>query len=387
MGKIGGTLASVRPDDLLSFLISDFIKSNSFNDNLIDDVIVGCSNQAGEDNRNIARMSSLLAKLPFDIPATTINRLCGSSMDAAIYAISKIKSHLADCILVGGVESMSRSPLVIAKSSVGYARDYKMYDSTFGWRFPNKKMRELFPLLSMGETAEEVAKIYKIKREEQDLFALKSHEKAIKAWNSNQFDNEIIPVNIIDKKNNKTVINRDEGPRDDTNMEKLSKLKPVFKKEGTVTAGNASTMNDGAALLLIVSEDFLKKYNLNPIVEIVSGVVCGLHPSTMGMGPVKASKLLSKKQGINIDKFDVIELNEAFASQSLACIKELKLDPNKVNKNGGAIALGHPLGCSGARIICTLAHIMDKDKSLSNALATMCIGVGQGIAVSLKQIQ
>ncbi len=384
MGKIGGLLAPVRVDDLMAELFKDYASQINFDPKEIDDVVVGCANQAGEDNRNLARMSLLLAGLPIEVPGTTINRLCGSSLDAVIDACGRIQMGLADCILVGGAESMTRGPLVISKGSTPFGRDSKMYDTTFGWRFPNPKMEELFTLYGMGETAENVVERYHLSREEQDQFALASHQKACAAWDRGDFNDEVLPINVKLRKKEYTV-DRDEGPRADTSMEVLGKLRAVFRKGGTVTAGNASTMNDGAAMVTIVSEEFLKKYNLTPLAEITGFGVRGVHPDVMGLGPVEAVKMLCKRYLKKIEDFDLIELNEAFAAQALACMKDLNIDPEKVNQNGGAIAIGHPLGCSGARILTTLTHNLIKKKK-DQGLATMCIGVGQGIAVSIKRV-
>tara|TARA_R110002072_G_scaffold276051_1_gene437514 strand:- start:255227 stop:256423 length:1197 start_codon:yes stop_codon:yes gene_type:complete len=384
VGKIGGTLSLARPDDMLAELMKDYLKNISFDPALVDDVIAGCANQAGEDNRNIARMAALLAGLPYEVPATTMNRLCGSSLDATIDAAARIGSGFAECIFVGGTESMTRAPLVISKGSAPFGRDSKMYDSTFGWRFPNSKMKEMFPLYGMGETAENVAEKLKISREDQDLFALESHQKAIKAQDSGAFDDEILPITIKMRKS-ETSVTKDECPRKETSLDILAKLKPVFREGGSVTAGNSSPMNDGAAFVVVVSEDFLKKHNLTPILEITGMGVRGIHPDIMGLGPVEAIKNLESKFSIKRKDFDVIELNEAFSAQALGCIRELDLDPSKINMNGGAIAIGHPLGCSGARILTTLFHIMKNDSTKKNGLASMCIGVGQGIALSVSR--
>jgi len=386
IGKIGGQLAFVRVDDLLAAVLKDIKDHLTFDSSLVEDVIIGCANQAGEDNRNLARMSLLLAGFPFEVPGTTVNRLCGSSLDALIDGMAKIQSGIADCLIIGGAESMSRGPYVLSKAQTPYDRDQKMFDSTFGWRFQNPQMEKLFPLMGMGETAEEVARLYNISRLQQDEFALASHQKTIAAINRGDFASEIIPYTIATKKGS-VVIDKDECPRADTTLEVLSKLKAVFKKDGTVTAGNSSPMNDGAAGLLLVSETFMKTHKLNPIMEVSGAAVRGIHPNTMGLGPVEAVKVLMKKYNKKISDFDVIELNEAFAAQALGCIRGLDLDVSKVNLNGGAIALGHPLGGSGARIVTTLAHQMLKNKNLKEGLATMCIGVGQGIAVSFKNCQ
>lgn len=383
IGRLGGKLSHVRVDDMLAHLFKDFKNSFDFDMKEIDDVIAGCANQAGEDNRNLARMSALLAGLPFEVPGVTLNRLCASSLDSIIDGWSRIQSGMADCILVGGAESMTRAPLVVSKGSTPFGRDSQMFDTTFGWRFPNAKMKEMFPLYGMGETAEEVAEKLKISREDQDNFALNSHLKAIKAWENGSFDSEVVPVEVQLRKESFTV-SKDEGPRADTTIEKMAKLRTVFRKDGTVTAGNASSMNDGASCVAIVSEEFLKRHNLTPLVEITGAGVRGIHPNIMGLGPVESTKRLMDRFGKKISDFDVVELNEAFAAQSLGCIRELGLNEDIVNLNGGAISLGHPLGCSGARIVTTLSHIMNKDKNLKEGLASMCVGVGQGVSLSVR---
>lgn len=384
IGRIGGLLSPVRVDDMMALLLKDYADSINFDPKEIDDVIVGCANQAGEDNRNVARMASVLAGLPYEVPGVTLNRLCGSSLDAIISACGRISLGMADCLLVGGAESMTRAPLVISKGSTPFGRDSKMYDTTFGWRFPNPKMEAMFPLYSMGETAENVAEQYKISREEQDAFALGSHQKALQAMNSGAFNDEILPVHVSLRKKEYTV-EKDEGPRADTDLEKLAKLKPVFRKGGTVTAGNASSMNDGASLVVVVSEDFLKRHKLTPIAKITGMGIRGVHPDVMGLGPIEATKTLCQKYGFKAKDFDVVELNEAFAAQSLACMRDLEIPAEKVNLHGGAIALGHPLGCSGARIMTTLLGVMKTKESYKSGLATMCIGVGQGVAVSVEK--
>jgi len=383
MGKIAGALAAVRPDDLLAYLFKHFKDECQFDLNQIDDVIVGCSNQAGEDNRNIARMSLLLAGLPFEVPATTINRLCASSLDATLDAYARIKSGMADCILVGGVESMSRAPYVMSKPACAYDRNQKLYDSSFGWRFPNPKMQEIFPLYGMGETAEEISKEHTISRQEQDAFALASHQKAISAISAGHFKQEILPITFTQGKQTISV-DTDECPRQDTSLEQLAKLRAVFRKDGTVTAGNSSPMNDGASALCLVSETFLKKHNLSPLLRVMGGAARGLHPNIMGLGPVYSTQRLCQRYKLKVSDFDVVELNEAFAIQSLACLRELQIPEQKVNLWGGAIALGHPLGCSGARLVCTLSSIMQKNKKLKKGLASMCVGVGQGVSVAFE---
>jgi acetyl-CoA acyltransferase len=382
-GKIAGKIATVRVDDLLAIVLKNLKDDLTFDPKLIDDIIIGCANQAGEDNRNLARMSLILAEFPYEIPGTTVNRLCGSSLDALISGHARIQAGLADCLIIGGAESMTRGPYVLSKAKDGYDRDQKLYDTTFGWRFKNPKLEKIFPLISMGETAEEVAALLGISRSEQDQYAFFSHQKAASAQARGDFTDEIVPVSIQLKKDSYQFLN-DECVRADTSLEALAKLQTVFKKDGTVTAGNSSPMNDGASGLLLVSEEFLKFHKLTPIMEITGASVRGVHPNTMGLGPVAAVNLLCEKFNKKISDFDSIELNEAFAAQSLGCIKELQLDPQKVNLNGGAIALGHALGSSGTRIVTTLAHQMIKNKNIKEGLATMCIGVGQGIAVSFK---
>ncbi|MBT3982782.1 MAG: acetyl-CoA C-acyltransferase [Bacteriovoracaceae bacterium] len=387
IGRFKGALSSVRVDDLLAKLFVDVKNHSGINPDFIDDVIVGCANQAGEDNRNLARMSSLLAQFPMSVPGTTLNRLCGSSMDAAIYAVSKIAAGMGDCFVVGGAESMTRAPLVMSKAESNYSGTQKIYDTTLGWRFPNPAMEKMFPLFNMGETAEELVSKYGLSREEQDLFAFESHQKAVSAQENGRFDSEILPIDIPgQKKKPGYTFSKDESPRKETSLEKLAALKAVFRKDGTVTAGNSSSLNDGAAALVIVSESFLKKHQLNPLAKVTGVGVCGVHPNTMGIGPVMATRKLCERHGQKISDFDLIELNEAFAAQALSCIKELELDPAIVNLNGGAIALGHPLGCSGARIITTLVHQMKGNPKYKKGLATMCIGVGQGISFSVESL-
>jgi len=384
IGRLGGALAPVRVDDMMALLLRDYLDQINFDPREIDDLIVGCANQAGEDNRNVARMAGVLAGLPYEVPGVTVNRLCGSSLDAVIDACGRISTGLAECILVGGAESMTRAPLVVSKGSTPFGRDSQMFDTTFGWRFPNPKMKEMFPLYSMGETAENVSEKYKISREDQDHFALASHQKALAAMESGAFDDEILPVHVALRKSDYTV-SKDEGPRADTSLEKLAKLKPVFRKGGSVTAGNASSMNDGAAMVAVVSEEFLKRHNLTPIAQVTGMGVRGVHPDVMGLGPIEATKVLCKRFGHKTSDFDAVELNEAFAVQALACVKDLDIDPSKVNLHGGAIALGHPLGCSGARILTTLIGVMKRNSSMKKGLASMCIGVGQGVALSIEK--
>jgi acetyl-CoA acyltransferase len=385
IGKLNGKLASVRVDDLLAHVFTDIKNNINFDPTLIDDVIVGCANQAGEDNRNVGRMAVILSGLPLAVPGTTINRLCGSSLDAIIDGFGRIQAGVADCLIIGGAESMTRAPYVLSKAGDAFGRDQKMFDTTLGWRFQNPKMEKMFPLFTMGETAEEIANLYKISRVEQDQFAVNSHKKAVAAWDRGDFADEILPYTVELKKES-YVFSKDECPRADSTMEALAKLKPVFRKDGSVTAGNSSPMNDGASGLLMVSEEFMKKHNLTPMMEVTGAATRGVHPNTMGIGPVEAVKTLLQRYNKKISDFDAIELNEAFAAQSIGCIKGLELDPSKVNLNGGAIAIGHALGSSGTRIVTTLAHQMKKNKNIKEGLATMCIGVGQGIAVSFKNV-
>ena len=383
-GKIGGKLSPVRPDDLLATVLKDLVSKINFPLVEIDDVLIGCSNQAGEDNRNVGRMSSLLAGIPQSVPANTINRLCGSSLDAVLHAYSRISSGMDDCIIAGGVESMSRGPLVISKAGNAFDRQQKMYDSTFGWRFPNPKMEELFPLLGMGQTAENLVEKFNISREDQDNYALASHQKAELAYSKNLFSEQIVPIKVQLKKS-EYIVDKDECIRADSNLESLQKLRAVFKQGGSVTAGNSSPMNDGASSLLIVSEDFLKKHQLTPILRISGAAVAGLDPSYMGLGPVEATNKLLKKSNLTINDFDTFELNEAFAVQVLACTKELNISLDKVNPWGGAISIGHPLGASGARLMTHLFHQFKQDTHLKRGLASMCIGVGQGISISVEK--
>jgi acetyl-CoA acyltransferase len=381
IGAFGGQLSGVRVDDLLAHLLKDFKAKATFSLEEIDDVVVGCANQAGEDNRNLARMSALLAGFPMSVPGTTINRLCGSSLDALIDAHAKIQSGLMDCVVVGGAESMSRAPYVLSKAQNAFDRAQTLFDTALGWRFPNSLMEKMFPLFTMGETAEEVQKETAISREDQDTWAYRSHQRALAS--RAQHAEEIIPLTITQKKQMSTVFT-DEGPRSDTTLEKLAQLKPAFRAGGTVTAGNASSLNDGAAVLVVCSDAFLKRHGLKPFARVEMGAVAGLHPNVMGLGPIYAIEKLLKKTGKKISDYQRFELNEAFAVQVLATIKRLSLPEEQVNIHGGAIALGHPLGCSGARLAVTLMHQFKRERNCKRAIASMCIGVGQGIAVSFE---
>lgn len=383
VGRYGGALSTIRPDDLLARVIEAIIQRNQFDVNEIEDVIAGDANQAGEDNRNVARMSALLAGLPVSVAGNTVNRLCASGLQAIMDAAHAIMAGDGNIFLAGGVESMTRAPFVMAKAEGAFSRKAEVYDSTIGWRFPNKKLIEKYYPYSMGETAENVARQWNISRHEQDEFALDSQQKYFAALESGKWKDEIIPVEITPNKMEKVMFYDDEHPRK-TSMEKLSQLRPAFVKDGSVTAGNSSGINDGAAMLLLVNEHMLKKYNLQPMAKIVSMAVAGVDPSIMGIGPVAATQKALQRAGLTIDDLDIIELNEAFASQSIACIRDLHLDRSKVNVNGGSIAIGHPLGCSGARITTTLLHEM-KRRECKYGLSTMCVGVGQGAAMIVEK--
>jgi acetyl-CoA C-acetyltransferase len=378
IGKYGGKLSSIRPDDLLAHVIQSLLGRNAIDPNDIEDVIAGDANQAGEDNRNVARMAALLAGLPPHVAGNTVNRLCASGLQAIMDASRAIMCGEGMLYIAGGVESMTRAPFVMAKSDGAWGRKAEVFDTTIGWRFTNKALAEMYYPFSMGETAENVAKQWNITREEQDQFALKSQEKYFAALNENKWDDEIVAVEQMQDRLI-TWFSQDEHPRK-TSLEKLAALKPAFAKDGTVTAGNSSGINDGAAALLLASEEAVKLFNLEPLGKVVSMGVAGVDPAIMGIGPVPATRKALLRAGLTVENLDLIELNEAFASQSLACIKELNLSVDKVNVNGGAIALGHPLGCSGARISATLLHEM-KRKTLKYGLATMCVGVGQGAAI------
>ena len=379
VGRYGGSLSAVRPDDLLAHVIKELIKRNASVDiNAIEEVIAGAANQSGEDNRNVARMAALLAGLPVTVAGVTVNRLCASGLQAIMDASRGIMCGDGDLYIASGVESMSRAPFVMAKADSAFSRKHEVYDTTLGWRFINNILSHLYHPYSMGETAENVAKQWNISREAQDEFAFHSQEKYFDALSAGKWVNEIVPVEIMDKKE-KILFSNDEHPRQ-TSLDKLAQLKPAFSKTGSVTAGNSSGINDGAAAMLLAGEDAVKKYNLKPMARIVSMGVAGVDPAIMGIGPVPATKKALQRAGLTIKDIDLIEMNEAFASQSLACIHDLEIDTGKLNVNGGAIAIGHPLGCSGVRISTTLLHEMQRTKA-KYGLATMCIGVGQGAAV------
>lgn len=383
IGRHGGALAPVRPDDLAALTIEAVLERTGIDPATVDDVLFGCINQAGEDNRNVARMALLRAGLPVEVPGQTVNRLCGSGMQTVLSAYHAITAGEGDVFIAGGVESMSRAPYVMLKPEVGYARGHpEVADTVLGWRFPNPAFTSEWTI-GLGETAEVVAEEFGVTREAQDGFAAESQRRAAAAMESGRFADEIVPVRVPRRKQDDLVVDTDEHPRPGTTAEKLARLRPVFKKDGTVTAGNASGINDGAAALLVVSAERGTSLGLEPMARIVAGGVAGIEPHRMGMGPVPATRKALERAGWTVDDVALVELNEAFAAQALPCMDELGLDPERVNVNGGAIALGHPVGCSGARILVTLLHEMRK-RDAANGLATMCIGVGQGIATLLE---
>lgn len=385
VAKFGGALSTIRPDDLGAIVIKALIERNPTIDiNEIEDVIFGAANQAGEDNRNVARMSALLAGLPITVGGNTVNRLCASGLQSIADASRAIACGDGDIYIAGGTESMTRAPFVMAKAETAFSRVPEIYDTTIGWRFTNKALSNLYYPFSMGETAENVAEQWKISREEQDEFARASQQKYQAAHDANIFANEIVPVLVPQKKGDNIRFEKDEHPRL-SSMDELAKLKPAFKKDGSVTAGNSSGINDGAAALILASEDAVKKYNLKPLARLVSRGIAGVHPSIMGVGPIPATQKALKRAGLSINDIGLVELNEAFASQGLACMRDLNINPDIVNVNGGAIAIGHPLGASGARISTTLIHQMQK-QNIKYGLATMCIGVGQGVALIFEKV-
>ena len=387
IGNFGGTLKDIRTDDLAAIPIKELIKRNKIDAKNIDDIILGCANQAGEDNRNVARMAALLAGIPYNVPGETINRLCSSGMSSVIHAHRAILCGDGDIFISGGVENMTRGPWVISKASTPFGRDSKMFDSSFGWRFINPRLDSLYGTEGMGKTAENLAEKFNINRYDQDLFAYNSQMKAADANKKGRFKKEIVTVEIPQRKKDSIIFSQDEFIKPQTSIEILSKLKTVFKENGTVTAGNSSGLNDGAAAMLLASNKAVKKYDLKPLAKIISSAVVGVEPRIMGIGPVEASKKALKKANLSLNDMNIIELNEAFSAQALACIRELGLKDNdkRINPNGGAIALGHPLGASGTRIIQTAAlELQQKNKKY--ALITMCIGVGQGYATIIKRV-
>ncbi|MEA3319220.1 MAG: 3-oxoadipyl-CoA thiolase [Bacillota bacterium] len=388
IGRYKGALKAVRPDDLGAIVIKALLERNpNVPVNEIEEVVFGNANQAGEDNRNVARMSALLAGLPVEVAGTTINRLCGSGLDAVNYAARAIMVGEGDIFIAGGTESMTRAPFVMAKPEMDYPRgNMELMDTTIGWRFTNRKLEKMYGVDTMPQTAENVAKEFSVSREDQDVFAFESQQKAKKAMELGRFKEEVVPVTIVDRKGKKTIVDCDEHPRPDTTLEKLSTLKPIFGEGTTITAGNASGVNDGASALLLMSAEKAKELGLKPLAKYVTSATAGLTPSIMGIGPIYATRKALGRAGLSVGDIDLIELNEAFASQSLECMRQLELDPSRVNVNGGAIAFGHPLGASGARILTTLVHEMNK-RDVQYGLATMCVGVGQGIATIVERPQ
>ena len=388
IGRYGGALAPVRPDDLGALVLEALMERAGVPKDAVEDVYMGCANQAGEDNRNVARMSLLLAGFPVEVAGVTVNRLCGSGLDAVVQAARAIAVGEAEVAIGAGVESMSRAPWAVPKPETGYPRgSVPMYDTALGWRFVNPRMEALYGTESMGETAENLAEMYRIPREDQDRFALRSHQKAVRAIDEGRFAEEIVPVEVRTRKQTYTV-DTDEGPRRDTSLEKLARLRPAFREGGTVTAGNSSSLNDGAAALLLVSDAYARAHGLRPLARVRAAAVAGVPPRIMGIGPVPATKKALTRAGLTLDDLDLIELNEAFAAQALSVLREWGLDPEdeRLNPNGGAIALGHPLGCSGARILTTLLHEMRR-REAGLGLATMCIGGGQGIAMVVERVE
>lgn len=385
VGRYGGALKNVRSDDLAAHCIAEIVKRNHLDADAIEDVILGCTNQAGEDNRNVARMAALLAGLPYSVAGQTINRLCASALNAVNSAAQAIKTGEGEVFIAGGCESMTRAPFVFLKADAPFAREVKVFDSTIGWRFTNPKMTMPYAKEGMGDTAENVAQKYGLSRLEQDEFALASQQKWGAAQAAGRFSDEIVPVVIPQRKGDPTVVLQDEHPRPDTTLEQLAKLTPAFRKDGTVTAGNSSGINDGAAAVLMMEAETARRLGYKPLVRVVAAAVAGVDPSYMGLGPIPATRKALERAGLQIGDIDLIELNEAFAAQALPCIRELGIDPARVNVNGGSIAIGHPLGSTGARILATLVHEM-KRRGSRYGLVTMCIGVGQGIATIVERV-
>jgi 3-oxoadipyl-CoA thiolase len=384
IGRYGGALANARPDDLAAHVVRAAVERNDLPEDAIEEVYMGCTNQAGEDNRNVARMASLLAGLPVEVPGVTVNRLCASGLEAVSQGARQIMLGDGDLVLAGGVESMTRAPLAMSKPDRSFPRgDGRLYDTTIGWRFVNPRMAELYSTEGMGETAENVTERYGIARSDQDEFALASHQRAVAAAEAGRFDEEIVPVPVPQPKGGPVTVHADEQPRPDTSLEKLARLRPVFREGGTVTAGNSSGINDGAACVVLATKERAKELGREPLARVVSVGAAGVDPAYMGIGPVPASRKALARAGINGDDLDLVELNEAFAAQVLASMGELGLDRDKLNVNGGAIALGHPLGCSGARLLGTLIWELRR-RGGRYGLATMCIGVGQGLAMVVE---
>ncbi len=385
IGRYGGSLKDVRPDDLAALAIAEAVRRARIDADSIEDVILGCANQAGEDNRNVARMALLLAGLPIEVAGQTVNRLCGSGLQALNNAAQAIQTGAGDTFVAGGVESMTRAPFVLGKADSAFSRAMNLQDTTLGWRFVNPRLSAMYQPYSMGETAENVAERTKISREEQDAYALRSHQRAVAAQETGRFSKEIVPVPIPQKKGEAVLVALDEQPRRDTSLEKLAALKPAFRKEGSVTAGNSSGINDGAAALVLMARRRAQDLGLTPRARVVASAVAGVDPAYMGLGPIPATRKVLQRTGLSIRDIDLIELNEAFAVQVLQCARELEIDVGKLNVNGGAIALGHPLGCSGARLVVTLLHELER-RGGRYGLATMCIGVGQGIATIIERL-
>ncbi|MFF0829316.1 thiolase family protein [Brevibacillus sp. NPDC003359] len=386
IGRIGGALKDVRPDDLGALVIQKLLERNSIDPKTIDDVIMGCANQAGEDNRNVARMSLLLAGLPVEVPGVTVNRLCGSGLEAVNQSANAIKAGAGHVYIAGGTESMTRSPLVMMKPGTAFQRgNQQLVDTTLGWRLVNEKMNEMYPPISLGETAEKVAEQYGISREAQDEFAMRSQQNYARALTEGKWNAEIVPVELKGRKGESTLFEHDEHARPETTLEQLQKLKPAFQVDGSVTAGNSSGLNDGACALLIMEQEAALAAGLKPRARIVASAVAGVDPSVMGIGPVPATRKVLKQAGLSLTQIDLFEFNEAFAAQAVASVRELGVNPDLVNVNGGAIALGHPLGCSGARILTTLLYEMER-RDARYGLAAMCIGVGQGIATIIERV-
>ncbi|HVM35442.1 MAG TPA: acetyl-CoA C-acyltransferase [Actinomycetota bacterium] len=384
MGRFRGVLSHVRPDDLAAHTIAALVERNDIPGERVDDVVWGAANQAGEDNRNVARMALLLAGLPVEVPGATVNRLCGSGLEAVNAGYREITAGEAQLVIAGGSESMTRAPFVLEKAEAPFARRQEVYDTTLGWRFANDRLKERYGIEPMGETAENVAREWGISRADQDAFALESHRRASAARDEGRFKDEIVAVEVARGDGDPVVVDSDEPPRPDTSLEKLSRLRPAFVADGSVTAGNSSGVNDGASAVLLATAQSARELGWRPMARIVATAVAGVEPRLMGIGPIYATRKALARAGLTVDDLDLVELNEAFASQSLACIRALGLDPATVNVNGGAIALGHPLGCSGARILTSLVHEMDR-REARYGLATMCIGVGQGIATVVER--
>ena len=385
IGRYGGVLKDVRPDDLAALVIAEAVRRAGIEPTMVEDVVLGCANQAGEDNRNVARMALLLAGLPMEVAGQTVNRLCGSGLQAVNSAAQAIQTGMGDTFVAGGVESMTRAPFVMGKAETAFSRSANIYDTTIGWPFVNPKLAEMPHPYSMGETAENVSERYKVSREEQDAWALRSHQRAVAAQKSGAFAQEIVPVPVPQKKGEPLIVALDEHPRSDTSLEALAKLKPAFRKGGSVTAGNSAGINDGAAALVLMASSKAQQLGLRPRARIVASAVAGVDPAYMGLGPIYATRKVLQRAGMSINGMDLLELNEAFAAQALPCVRELEIDAEKLNVNGGAIALGHPLGCSGARILTTLLYELER-RGGRYGLSTMCIGVGQGIATIIERL-